>query len=249
MSTQNNHESLADPATLNEFISSLQRLFKIGIYYPKGHAILDKATNRFMMLLAALAGDNLSVTLQDFGNTLLLEGAEIDPKHPFVKEFKIMLSTLGINAITIDREISMPELHVFVRKMISFKAKIIAAKQFSRIEVEQFPHSIDVKLKEFLAREDGSLSDESYGQATENLSSFIESLTGYGLKGHEIEQCKELLKVLPAKLTQSNIDMSALPHASWDDVARLLARAVSLDKRAEEDIRDRVTTHIPILTP
>ncbi len=246
MSTQNNHESLADPATLNEFISSLQRLFKIGIYYPKGHAILDKATNRFMMLLAALAGDNPSVTLQDFGNTLLLEGAEIDPKHPFVKEFKIILSTLGIKAITIDREISMPELHVFVRKMISFKAKIVAAKEFSRIEVEQFPHSIEVKLKEFLAREDGSLSDESFGQATENLSSFIESLTSYGLKGHEIEQCKELLEVLPAKLTQSNIDMSALPHASWDDVARLLARAVSLDKRDEEDIRDRVTTHTHI---
>ena len=246
MSTQNNQESLADPTTLNEFISSLQRLFKIGIYYPKGHAILDKATNRFMVLLAALAGDNPSVTLQDYGNTLMLEGAEIDPGHPFVQEFKTMLSTLGITAVTIDREISMPEVHVFVRKMISFKAQIVAAKQFSRIEVEQFPHSIDIKLKEFLARDDGSISDESSGQATENLASFIDSLSAYGLKKDEINQCRELLEVLPEKLTESNIDMSALPHASWDDVARLLSKAVSFDKDAEVDIRNRVTTHTGI---
>jgi len=246
MSIQNNHESLADPATLNEFISSLQRLFKIGIYYPKGHAILDKATNRFMVLLAALAGDNPSVVLQDYGNSLMLEGVEIDPDHPFVQEFKNMMSTLGITAITIDREISMSEVHAFVRKMIAFKAKILAAKQFTQIEVEQLPHSIDVKLKEFLARQDGSISDETSGQATENIASFIDSLSSYGLKGHEIDQCREFLDALPAKLTDNKIDMSALPHASWDDVARLLARAVSFDKKAEEDIRHRVTTHTHI---
>ena len=40
--------------------------------------------------------------------------------------------------------------------------------------------------------------------------------------------------------------MSALPHASWDDVARLLAKAVSFDKDAEVDIRNRVTTHTGI---
>lgn len=246
MSIQNHHESLADPATLNEFISSLQRLFKIGIYYPKGHAILDKATNRFMVLLGALAGDNPAVILQDHGNTLMLEGVDIDPSHPFVQELKSMLSTLGITAITIAREITMDELHVFVRKMLSFKAEIIAAKQFARIEVDQFPHSIDVKLKEFLAREDGSISDDSSGRATENIASFIESLASYGLKEDEINQCKELLDALPSRLSESDIDLSILPHASWDDVAHLLAKAVSFDKKGDDDIRKRVTTHTNI---
>ena len=246
MSTQNHHESLADPATLNEFVSSLQRLFKIGIYYPKGHAILDKASNRFMLLLSALAGDNPTVVIQDHGNTLMVEGVDIDPNHPFVQEFKQMLSTLGITAITIAREITMEELHVFVRKMLSFKAEIIAAKQFARIEIDQFPHSIDIKLKEFLAREDGSISDDSSGEATENLSSFIESLASYGLKEDEINQCKELLDSLPSRLKESDIDLSLLPHASWDDVARLLARAVSFDRKGDDDIRNRVTTHTNI---
>ena len=91
-----------------------------------------------MLLLSALAGDNPAVVIQDHGRTLMVEGVDIDPDHPFVQEFKQMLSTLGITAITIAREITMEELHVFVRKMLSFKAEIVAAKQFTRIEVDQF---------------------------------------------------------------------------------------------------------------
>lgn len=247
MSQQNDHESLASPATLNEFISSLQRLFKIAIYYPKGHAILDKATNRFMALLSALAGDNPSVVIQDYRNTLMLESVEIDPGYPFVQELKELMSTLGLTAITISREITMAELHVFVRKMISFKSKIISAKQFSQIEIEELPHSIDVTLKEFLAREDASISDSSSSErSVENIASFIDSLSSYGLDNTEINQCRELLDSLPARLTDSSIDMSQLPHASWDDVARLLARAVTQEKSTEEDIRNRVTTHTNI---
>jgi len=246
MSSQNNHESLASPATLNEFISSLQRLFKIAIYYPKGHAILDKATKRFMALLSALAGDYPSVVIQDYRNTLMLENVEIDPDYPFVQELKSLMSTLGMTAITINREITMAELHVFVRKMISFKSKIISAKQFSQIEIDQLPHSIDVTLKEFLARDDASISDSSSERSVENIASFVDSLSSYGLDGKEINQCRELLDSLPARLTESSIDMSQLPHASWDDVARLLARAVTHDKSADEDIRSRVTTHTHI---
>ena len=91
-----------------------------------------------MALLKTLAGDKPSVVIQDYGNTLMLEGVEIDPDHPFVQEFKKMLSTLGITAITIDREISMAELHVFVRKMLSFKAEILATKQFIQICIAAF---------------------------------------------------------------------------------------------------------------
>ena len=246
MSTQESHESLANPATLNDFISSLQRLFKIAIYYPQGHTILDKATKRFMVLLAALAGDNPSVVLQDYRNTLILENVEIDPDYPFVQEFKDLLSTLGITAIRIDREITMAELHQFVRKMISFKSKIVTAKQFTQVEIEQLPHSVEVTLKEFLARQDATLSRDSTGDSTENISSFIDSLSSYGLNSNEINQCRELLNTLPNQLAENNIDISDLPHASWDDIAHLLANVVNTDRKTEEDIRNRVTTHTHI---
>ena len=248
MSTQQNHDSHAAPATLNEFINSLQRLFKIGIYYPSGHAILDKATQRFMHHLVTLAGTKPSVTIEDYSNTLMLEGIEIDPNIPFVQEFKMLLSTLGLIAITIDREISMEELHEFVRKMLAYKAQVLRAKQFTQISVAELPHSITVKLKEFLARSDASISEDRSGESSENLASFLDSLSGYGLSSEEINQCKTLLASLPSRLTESNIDMSDLPHASWDDVARLLARAVKSGKEGDSDIKSRVETHSNINT-
>ena len=243
MSTQQTSESHADPATLNEFINSLQRLFKIGIYYPSGHAILDKATKRFMNQLVALAGDNPSVTIQDYGRSLMLEGIEIDQNLPFIQEFKTLLSTLGLISVTIDREISMEELHEFVRKMLSYKAQVLRAKQFTQIAVSELPLSITVKMKEFLARKDASISEERSGESAENLASFIDSLSGYGLSGEEINQCKTLLDSLPSRLTESKIDMSELPHASWDDVAKLLARAVQTGKESDANMRSRVETH------
>lgn len=242
MNNLGDYESHADPATLNEFVNSLQRIFKIGIYYPTGHAILDKATRRFMRQLAALAGNNPSVTIQDRGNTLALEGVEVDPKLPFVQEFKTLLSTLGLVSITIDREISMPELHEFVRKMLSYKAQVVRAKKFTQVAVSELPHSITVTLKEFLARQDASISEDRSGEATENLESFINSLSEYGLTSEEIGQCKEILDSLPSRLSESSIDMSELPHASWDDVARLLAKAVKPNKEDRSDLKSNVET-------
>lgn len=227
-------------------MNSLQRLFKIGIYYPTGHAILDKATDRFMGQLVALAGDNPSVTLEDCGQSLMLENVELDRGLPFVQEFKMMLSALGIIAIIIDREITRQELHVFVRKMLSYKSKVLSAKQFTRIEVSEMPHSITIKLKEFLARENASISDENAGESAENLESFIESLSDYGLSGEDISKCHTLLASLPQRLTDSDIDMRDLPHASWDDIARLLARAMKADDQSDSDIGTRVKTHANI---
>ena len=157
--TQQSTDLSTAPTTLNEFMNSLQRLFKIGIYYPSGHPILDKATNRFMAQLIAVAGNNQSVTLHDHADGLRIEGIELDARIPFVQDFKTLLSALGISAITIDREITVPELHKFVGKMLSYKSKMLHTKKFALFEASELPHSITIKKKEFLARKDASISD------------------------------------------------------------------------------------------
>ncbi|MEE4314491.1 MAG: hypothetical protein V2J11_08315, partial [Desulfofustis sp.] len=65
MTSQQQERYLADPTTINEFMNSLQRLFKIGIYYPSGHATLDKATERFLRLLKTVAGDQTEITISE----------------------------------------------------------------------------------------------------------------------------------------------------------------------------------------
>lgn len=238
------HKELrADPATVNEFINALQRLFKIGIYYPSGHAILDQATERFVAVLKRLAGDNSSVSIAEYGSTLMIEGVEIEAHAPYVQEFKQLLAAVGIASLEISREIRQGELHIFVRKMLAAKAKVQQTKSFTQISLADIPYSISVRLKEYLARTDKSITEDRSGEAVENLQTFLESLQSYGLKPKEIEQCKALLASLPDKLAESSLAMSDLPAASWDDVARLLASSVKAEKGDNADLRNKVITH------
>ncbi len=213
-------------------MNSLQRLFKIGIYYPSGHVILDKATDRFMKQIVEVAGDNKAVKMQVFSNTIILEGIQLDPEQPFVRDFNTMLSTLGISTLSIDKQISMRELHDFIRKMLAYKAKIKNVKQFTQVEVSDLPISISVEQQEFLSR---GGSQERSAESTENLETFVESLANYGLNESEIHQCRTLLDSLPKKLARSDIDLDDLPYASWDDVAHLLARAIRGGKGVDKD--------------
>jgi hypothetical protein len=237
---------LLDPSTINEFVNALQRLFKIGIYYPSGHDILDKATERFMSLLVRVAGDNSQVTLQDHEDSLKLEDIVVDKNLPFVKEFKELLSTLGITALVIDRSITMEELHQFVRQMLQVRSKVLTTKQFTQVEVDDLPDSIQAVSKEYLARKDASMAAEKIETDTShNLESFVASLSRYGLNRDEIAKCKALLESLPDKLSKKKLDESTLPFATWDDVARLLARSVKAGDSLA-DPRERVSAYSDI---
>ena len=240
MRQEKSSQTFIDPATINEFVNALQRLFKIGIYYPSGHDILDKATDRFIGLLIRLAGDNPSVTLQEHENSLILEDIVVDNKLPFVQEFKSILSTLGISALVFDRGITIEELHEFVRKILFFRSKVLTTKEFIQVEVLDLPHSITLVTKEYLARKGGSISDSSGSDAAQNLDSFIQSLSQYGLSREEIGECRTLLESLPERIAKKDLDISSLPYATWDDVAKLLARSVKAGKNTQVDARDTV---------
>ncbi|MDJ0623805.1 MAG: hypothetical protein QNJ17_12625 [Desulfocapsaceae bacterium] len=226
MTTPSSQEAVNDAFTLHEFVSAIQRLFKIGIYYPSGHQILDKATQRFMVQLGKVAGDKKAVELRVTNDTLLLEEIELDGENPAVKDFSILLSTLGISVLSIDRHISMKELHEFVRKMLFYKAKMVNAKQFTQVEVSDLPYSVTIEQKEFTARGGQPISEDVAEEAANDLNAFVASLNSYGLNEGEIDQCRSLLEKLPEQLSNTNIDLGDLPTASWNDVAGLLARVV-----------------------
>ncbi len=218
------HGTELSPAILDEFMNSLQRLFKIGLYYPSGHAILDKATYRFLDMLEKLAGDKRQVTIGIFNTTLVVEDIELDKDQPHVRDFNLMLSTLGISAISIDKHISAAEILDFVRKMTAYKGRVQSSRQFIQVDVGGLPPSVTIEQKEFLARAESVTAGD--GEAADNLESFVASLADHGLSDEEIHKCRTLLDNLPQQMTRTDIDISDLPYASWDDVARLLARAV-----------------------
>ncbi len=130
--------------------------------------------------------------------------------------------------------------------MLFFRSKVLTTKQFMQVDVEDLPHSITIVSKEYLARKGGSISDELDSDAAQNTDSFIQSLSQYGLSQDEIGECKALLDTLPERLASKDLDVSSLPYATWDDVARLLARSVKGGKQDKTDPRDTVSAFADI---
>jgi len=237
MGQPHNPEPSVDSTTISEFLNSLQRLFKIAIYYPTGHAILDKALERFIFLLKRLAGNNLAVTVSDHEDSLMIEGIVVAHDLPFVQEFKSILSVLAITSIKFDRGINLADLHVFIKKILQYRSRAMKARQFTQIEIAELPPSISLNFKQFTARKNTLASDEKSGEFVENIETFTESLKSYGLSGEEINRCRSLLESLPKQLADSSVELKELPYASWDDVARLLANVVRAGQQQGGDLK------------
>jgi hypothetical protein len=218
-------EPVSNPLVLNDFMNALQRLFRIGVYYPSGHVILDQATDRFLALLVLVAQERHFVRIEDNGRDLLLEKVRLDGAKPFVTEFRKLMAALSITAMEINRDISRKDVSLFIRRMIACRSRGVNTKQFASIEITDLPDSVSVTYKQFLARENES-ADSRLDSATRNLNAFYEALAGHGLSEEQIDQCRTLLAVLPEKMGKISLKSSDLPSANWDDVALLLAQAV-----------------------
>jgi hypothetical protein len=208
-----------------DFMTALQRLFRIGVYYPSGHVVLDQATDRFLSLLDDVGLKRHSVRVEDDGGDLLVEKIRLDSSQPFVSEFRQLMASLNVLSIEINRGVSRDDLLFFIRKMISARSARANSKQFAVIEISDLPSSIRVSHKRFVAsgnRGDGGSLDS----AAQNLNAFLEALAGHGLTEAQIEACTKLLASLPKKIGELSVRSSDLPVASWDDVAFLLAQAV-----------------------
>ncbi len=214
-----------NPLILADFVNALQRLFRIGVYYPSGHTILDQATDRFLALVRSLAHDRHFIRIEDDGKSLLLEQIRLDPSQSFVGEFRQLMGILSITAIEISRNISGEDMHTFIRKMIAGRSQGANIKQFSSVEITDLPATIHITPKEYLAREGSSTADR-LDSAAKNLNAFFDALEGHGLTGEQIEQCRLLLASLPDRMKKIAQKSGELPSASWDDIAMLLANAV-----------------------
>ncbi len=215
-------------------MQSLQRLIKIGIYYPSGHSVLDKATKRFRHSLIKVAGNKSFVRFNLKNDALHLQDIALDDSQFFVTEFKETLHLLSIKHLDIDREISSTETHTFIRSLLACKAKFTSTKQFVRINLEDLPASVRISQTEYLTTElqPVEVDDSSDDQQT-TFDVFFESLDRQGLTQEQLELCKQLLETASANSLIQKKDTTLSPKVSWNDVERLILSLVKADGSSE----------------
>ncbi len=212
---------------LIEFLESLHRMFKIGIYYPAGHKVLDQAAEQFQRNISTIADTNRSVLIELQRDTLFVEKQEILTLNNALREFQDLIVDLGIGAIEIDRAILLPELLQFVKSLLLGRSHLQGIKAFTQAKIDNLPSSIRILQKEFLVSECAVTLDSNEEDAGHGLNTVFQFLAEQGLERDKIEQCKKFLNDLTTRFSNTPITIKGLPTVTWNDVRGLLVKVVT----------------------
>lgn len=236
--SQKDHQQITphlEQKKLIEFLESLHRIFKIGIYYPAGHKVLDKAAEQFQRNISGIADTNRSVLIELQNETLLVEGYEIETLTNALREFRKLISDLGIGTISIDRSIPLPELLQFVKSLLLGRSQLQGVKEFTQAGIDNLPTSIRISQKEFYVDENAILLDVNDEDAGHGLDTVFQFLAEQGLDSNKIEQCKNFLNNLTENFSGKPLNVKGLPTVSWNDVQSLLIKVVSNPDHLTDD--------------
>ena len=220
---------------LVEFLESLHRIFKIGIYYPAGHAVLNQAAEQFQRNLTDVVDTRRSVVVELRGDSILVEQVEIQRLTRAVEEFRKLLNDLGIWTLEIDHGILLAELLQLVKCLLLGRSQLQGKKDFTMGELQDLPASVKIRQKEFMIDESsiivggGDDDDEGHG-----LNSVFEILAEQGFERAQIDQCKRFLNSLADKFSGRKLDLRGLPSVTWADVRKLLVKVVTSAYRRNE---------------
>lgn len=236
------HATIVDPDTVADLMVALERMFKIGVYYPSGHAVRDQAAEGFLAALAKVVRRARSLRFAWDGEHLTVQGFMLDPGQRGVPQLQEYLVDLGITTIEFDPRVTAAELHQFVTRMLALRTRVKGALEFQQIVIDGLPATVSVSQRSFRAREvqGGLVNDLQNGDdAHPTIEVVLQSMQGRGLEPDEIERCRLLLEQATDHLHGQGLDGAALPQVTWTDIQTLLERAVRHDKDTPAFLRDR----------
>lgn len=226
--TENQKEIITEvPEVVGYFVESFYRVFKIGIYYPVGHVVLDQAASKCIQQLREIAGRATSVTVSIDKESVYVKDEKIPISFGSAKELHQLFYNLGIVAVVIDRTVSHKELLQFVRSLLNWRMKLETTQELISFNVDELPPSIHVDQQKFEVDEGSIREDDSVDDGEEKLDELCVSLKNQGLTGQQADQCRDLLLTLSKTSSVHRIDLKGFPNATWDDVQTLLYQIIT----------------------
>lgn len=226
MTVSEHKQSFSSLSGIQNLTHSLQRLVKIGLYYPNGHSLLAKATSNFQRDLLRVARDNMSVRFTVRNERLFLENVELPLTNVFVREFTEILADLGIDELEIDRAIEAGEITSFLQKMLQYHAQARYSHSFQQINFSELPFSVRITQKEFLTTRAPSTPELSPVEAAmqPTLEQFMENLRKKGIDGDQMGRCRAVMEALAIRDMSELQPQPGLPQVDWHDIEQLLIK-------------------------
>lgn len=218
----------AEAAAITEyFVESFYRVFKIGIYYPVGHVVLDQAAGKCIQQLREISVKTPSVRLSIDKVHFYVEGNKLAATFGVGKELHQLFYNLGIVAVSIDRTVTHKELLRFVKGLLNWRMKLETAQSLISFNVDELPASIRVEQQDFVVDESSIRDETEEDDGKEKLDELCSSLAGQGLTEQQVGQCRNLLLTLSRTSVSKRLELKGFPNATWDDVQTLLYQIVT----------------------
>ena len=134
--------TVVDPQAVADLMLALERVFKIGVYYPAGHVLCDQAADHFLRAHARVVGKSRVLRFEYLRGVLSVQGLELEIGLRGVRNFQDLLNELGVSGVEIDSDVNAADLHTFVSKLLAYRNQVKGARNFQQIVVEGMPPTI-----------------------------------------------------------------------------------------------------------
>lgn len=218
---------LLPPQAFVEFIEAFHRLFKIGTYYPAGHAVLDRAVQLFQHHLQKIAQGNKTAGIEIKGATIKVGDQAIPGKSPALIEMARLFNDLGISRLEIDRAVPLKDLLQLVATLLQHRSQLQGIKQFTKATILGLPSTIRINQQEFLVDQSAIIAEKGVDDDNQSLDSVFQALEEQGLDPEQIGRCRKFLQGLSRRFAAQPIKLPGLPAVGWHDVHKLLIKAMS----------------------
>lgn len=216
-----------DETVLGYFIDSFYRVFRIGIYYPVGHVVLDQAASKCIQQLREISVGAKNTRISIDKENIYVDEQQIPDNHKSGKDLHKILDSLGIVAVELERTIIHKELLRFVKSVLNWRMQLEGAKSLITFQVDELPSTVHVEQQEFVVDEAAIDTGESVENPEEKLNDLCASLSDQGLTQQQVGQCRELLLSLSRVSAEKKLDLKGFPNATWQDVEALLYQIVT----------------------
>ncbi len=225
------------------------RLFKIGIYYPLGHVVLDQAAGKFIQQLRETFPACNTIRLEVEKDRLLLEKMVLPHAAPFIRDLHALLASLGIGTLLIERTISHKQLLQFVRSILAWRVQLQNTGSSLRFKIADLPESIKVTERQYPIDKQTGVVADSEPFDRQKIEEICAVLGKQGLSEVHVRKCRDFLVKLSAQEKEKKIELQGFPNATWLDVQNLLHTAVmSTSSSKSRETVNMVERDVNVLT-
>lgn len=215
------------PADLVNFAESMARVVRIGIYYPLGHVVLDQAASKCVQQLKEITSGHTHVHIEITDQELLINDLALPQASVVIQDLHSLLVSLGLAVIDIDRVVQHNQFLKFIRNLLRWRAQLENTRTFIEFAIGELPDTIRIVQREYTVEGGSDRVVDGQEQSRREVDELCSALRVQGLSEEQVENCRKMLLDLSMPPDGKHMSIAGYPHATWEDVRRLLVRIVT----------------------